>query len=307
MLTPEFIDTKDLEKIQTLKISADLLLQEEMNSSSMIDSFHHLEENYGDQPFYHLLLHGRLEGEGRFEDQANLSGQASAIKEASYLKHLYAQDLENADRSRESLDVYNQIIERAEEPTKTIQRAYIRAAQIYMKQGDLETCEEYLNKAYTIDSTSYDLNLSFGFMYLKQGELTLAREKFTMALDQSINGETASVWFGLALIYATVSEFEDACACLKQMITAGGSNLKSLELYFKWSDQLPDSNYLLDQLNIYLKANPSDTAALWLKVCWYDRRSNHKMALQLIEEMQTKIHPLPSSAIQMREELSGLV
>lgn len=196
---------------------------------------------------------------------------------------LLASALNKAGAEREALGTYHLIIDQSTAPSWLLFSCFKNMGNIYLKMKDLEAAEEYFNKANTIYNNDLNLLLSYGYLYLQSGNLNSSREKFSeiLAIDKS----HVEAYIGLAIVHATVGEFELACANLCQALEIEPQHKLALYLHYQWSQQTAEFSSI-EFINAFLSQKPQDEEALTLKVGWYIKTQNFRKAYETLPELK---------------------
>lgn len=106
---------------------------------------------------------------------------------------------------------------------------YKNLGNLYLKNGNLESAEQFYLKAYAINPQSDELLVNLATLDLQNGDEALALEKFRHALFANEKNDKA--WSGLSLIYELFGERELAIGCIKRALDSNPNNLNALHIY----------------------------------------------------------------------------
>lgn len=267
------------------------LLQQSIELAESLDKFHFfMNENHLDQakteidklaeshlrPFIFKNMYWLETKRGSSEGQVNAARKLIEVEDTLENQYLLAQALFNSENHREALNVYNQMLDQIQEPTGLLFNIYKNIGNIYLKAKDFDGAEESYNKAYTINSDDLNLLMSYGYLYLYSGRLSEAKDRFGWILAK--DKDFSEAYIGLAILHATVGEFELSCANLSHVLDKEPSHKLALYLHYNWSDKNISSEACLEFINKYLKESPRDEEALTLKVGWYIKHQNFQKA-----------------------------
>lgn len=198
-------------------------------------------------------------------------------------QYLLANTLNKSGAEREALDTYHLIIDQSSAPSWLLFSCFTNMGNIYLKMKDLDAAEEYFNKAYTIYNTDLNLLLSYGYLYLQNGNLNSSREKFTEVLHKDPSNIEAYV--GISIVHATVGEFELACANLNQALEQEPEHKLAMYLHYQWSQQTAEFK-AIEHIDAFLQLRPQDEEALTLKVGWYIKTQNYRKAYETLPSLK---------------------
>ncbi len=134
---------------------------------------------------------------------------------------------------------------------------YKKLGNIYLREGDFESAEEYFNRAYVIYSNSDVLLVNFGTLEIHKGNLDEAVERFRSALN--INQLNDNAWVGLALISKTKSDVELANAHLKRALECNPINPVAIQLAVQDSFERNEFDVAIEYLQNFLEKNPDNS------------------------------------------------
>lgn len=271
------------------------LLQQSMELAESLDRFHYfLNANHLDHArteIYKLAM--RQERPFVFKNMYWLESKRNSEEGQVYaarklvdcepsLDHQYllANALAKSGNEREALEVYHQIIDQITEPTWLLFSIYKNIGNIYLKRKDFDASLEFYNRAYAINSGDLNLILSYGYLYLNQGDLDGAKQRFADIIER--DKDFTEAYIGLSLIHSTVGEYDLACANLAHVLDRQNDHKMALFMHYNWSNQNTRSDETLDYINTYLRAHPQDQEALTLKLSWYIKNQNFRKAYDVL-------------------------
>jgi tetratricopeptide (TPR) repeat protein len=269
------------------------LLQQSIELAESLDKFHFfMNENHLDRakteidklaethlrPFIFKNMYWLEVKRGNGEGQVNAARKLVDVEPSLENQYLLAQALFNSENDREALSVFNHLLDQIQEPTWLLFSIYKSIGNIYLKAKDFEAAEEAYNKAYTINSEDLTLLMSYGYLYLYSGRMSESKDRFAWILAK--DKDYSEAYIGLAILHATVGEFELACANLSHVLDKNAAHKLALYLHYNWSDKNATNAASLDFINNFLKECPRDEEALTLKVGWYIKHQNFKKAYE---------------------------
>ena len=264
------------------------LLQQSLELAEGLDRFHFfMKENHLDQaqqeitkiaeqhqrPFVYKNMYWLETKKASAEGKVYAARKLVDIEPTIENQFLLANALTNADQERVALEILHQIVDQCQEPSWLLYTVFKNIGSLYLRCKDFEAAEEYYNRAYAMNKDDLNLELCYGYLFLHSSKLNDAKTKFADILARDADFTEASI--GLALVHASVGEYDLACANLSNVLDKNPSH-KLLE-----NDQLPHWS-TIDLINGFLKENPQDEEALTLRVGWYIKQQNFKKAYEVL-------------------------
>ncbi|MCB9072852.1 MAG: tetratricopeptide repeat protein [Bdellovibrionaceae bacterium] len=227
------------------------------------------------------------------------------IEESSANQFLLAKAFVRSGSDKEALSVCHNILDSYREDDGIIFLVFKMMGSIYQRANDFEAAEEYYNKAYAINSTDIDVQISIGYLYLQNQKMDLAREKFSNIL---LTNETIlEARIGLALIHSNLGEYEVACANLAAVLDLNPGHALALSLYTKWSNHCADGTYPQTYLDQYLKDHPSDDSVLTLMLSWLVENQRYEKANELMPRLKKNYQGNPKHLIEVEKCLRNIL
>jgi tetratricopeptide (TPR) repeat protein len=271
------------------------LLQQSLELAESLDRFHYfMNENHLDQagqeiskiaqqhqrPFVYKNMYWLESKKSSSEGKVYAARKLVEMEPTVDNQFLLSNALTVAEQEREALDVLHQIVDQSTEPSWLLYTVYKNIGSLYLRCKDFEAAEEYYNRAYTMNAEDLNLELCYGYLFLHSKRLEEAKTKFASILDRDKDFIEASI--GLALVHASVGEYDLSCANLSNVLEKNPSHKLALYLHFNWSQLGAASPSTIDLINTFLKENPQDEEALTLRVGWYIKQQNFKKAYEAL-------------------------
>lgn len=133
---------------------------------------------------------------------------------------------------------------------------YRNLGNIYVREHDFDSAEDYYNKAFAIRNDSDSLNVNYGILEIQRSNWSDAGVRFRLALEKNSNNDGA--WVGLALVHRNTVDSQLAWANLEKALDINSCNKVALQLCIEWG--IADEMFELPiaKLQKYLMQNPSD-------------------------------------------------
>ena len=120
-----------------------------------------------------------------------------------------------------------------------------------VRRGELESAEEYYNKAYTLNPDSDVLLVNYGTLEIQREDFESARDRFRQAVEINLSNERA--WVGLALVHRYSGDLELSWANTEKALDIDAGNDTAIKLLVDWAfkdNRLSDGiRYLESYLN----------------------------------------------------------
>lgn len=271
------------------------LLQQSLELAESLDRFHYfMNENHLDQagqeiskiaeqnqrPFVYKNMYWLESKKSSPEGKVYAARKLVEIEPSIENQFLLSNALTGADQERTALDVLHQIVDQTTEPSWLLYTVYKNIGSLYLRCKDFEAAEEYYNRAYAMNADDLNLELCYGYLYLHARRLDEAKKRFASILERDADFVEASI--GLALVHASVGEYDLSCANLSNVLDKNPTHKLALYLHFNWSQQAEAGTATIDLINTFLKENPQDEEALTLRVGWYIKQQNFKKAYEAL-------------------------
>lgn len=179
------------------------------------------------------LLAEKLEAH-QFVEEA-LRVRASLMKiSSSYVNAMnYAHALYRANRDQEALNAYYETLSMQVDEDMTAFEIYKNMGNIFLKGGDVESAEEFFNKAYVLSPESDVLLVNMGTLEIQKGHLGKAIQCFRQAVEISPANDKA--WTGLAMLHGQQADAELAWGNLETALDHNPKNRTALILAANWA------------------------------------------------------------------------
>jgi tetratricopeptide (TPR) repeat protein len=271
------------------------LLQQSLELAESLDRFHYfMNENHLEQagqeitkiakhhqrPFVFKNMYWLESKKASSEGKVYAARKLVDIEPSIENQFLLANALTSAEQERTALEVLHQIVDQSTEPSWLLYTVFKNIGSLYLRCKDFEAAEEYYNRAYAMNKDDLNLELCYGYLYLHAKRLDEAKQRFASILEKDSDFVEASI--GLALVHASVGEYDLSCANLSNVLDRNPTHKLALYLHFNWSQQGTSSSSTLDLINGFLKENPQDEEALTLRVGWYIKQQNFKKAYEAL-------------------------
>lgn len=133
---------------------------------------------------------------------------------------------------------------------------YKNLGNIYLKEGDLDTAEDFYNKCYAINPNSDVLLVNYGSLEVCRGDLSKAVARFRSAAEANPNNENA--WVGLAMVHRQHGDQELSWANIEKSLDINPGFETAIKFACDWAIKdnfLEKAIYLLSN---YLNKNDQD-------------------------------------------------
>ncbi len=108
---------------------------------------------------------------------------------------------------------------------------YKNLGNIFLKEKDFESSEEFYHKALTLNADSDHLWVNLGTLEIQKNNFVMARENFQKAIHLNSNNDKA--WVGLALISHHEHDLNLCLAHLQQALEICPRNKTALQMYIQ--------------------------------------------------------------------------
>lgn len=168
--------------------------------------------------------------------------------------------LQRTGRFSEARKQYSDLLARTNVSEENLFQVYKDLGNLCIREDDLDSAEEFYNKAFAIDHYSDTLLVNFGTLELKKGCTEVALERFRDALE--VNSENSQAWVGLALIHRQYGDFELSYANVSSALDHDPYNVSALKLFSDWSAATGRSQAAIQRLVEYLEIHDQDDEVL---------------------------------------------
>lgn len=145
------------------------------------------------------------------------------------LAHCYYQQ----NQDQKAYQTYVKALEMLTEESSELFEVYKNMGNIFMREGDFESAEEFYNKAFVINANSDVLHVNLGTLSLQQQSHDLAVTRFRTALE--INPRNDKAWVGLALVHNAMGDLVLARANVENALDINASNRTAVHLAASWA------------------------------------------------------------------------
>lgn len=177
----------------------------------------------------YIKLGRRFEQQGYFKEAIKCYKQIETLDCVFTSLTLVAKCYYNAGQFELAENNYLESLLHTTTDATVLFEVYKNLGNLYLKNSQLNSAEQFYLKAYAINSQSDDLLVNLATLDLQKGDEALALEKFRNALF--INEKNDKAWSGLSLIYELFGERELAVGCIKRALDANHDNLNALHIY----------------------------------------------------------------------------
>ncbi len=179
----------------------------------------------------------------------------------------FCETLQRTGRYSEARQQYSDLLARIHLSEENLFQVYKDLGNLCMREDDLDSAEEYYNKAFAIDHYSDALLVNFGTLELKKGQTETALKRYREALE--VNSENSQAWVGLALIHREYGDFELSYANVSSALDHDPFNISALKLFSDWSAAAGRSQAAIQKLIEYLKTHDQDEEILLILAKMY--------------------------------------
>lgn len=145
---------------------------------------------------------------------------------------------------------YLEALEILTEESKELFEVYKNLGNIFMREGDFESAEEFYNKAFTINPLSDVLHVNLGTLSLQQQSLEMSLSRFRTALEHNPRSDKA--WVGLALVHNAMGDFVLARANLENALDVNSRNRTAVHLAASWAVRDQDYGFAIQALENFV-------------------------------------------------------
>lgn len=239
------------------------------------------------------------------EGQIYAARKLVELEDSSANQFLLAKAYIRNGSDKEALTICHSILDSYSEDDGIIFLVFKMMGSIYQRANDFDAAEEYYNKAFAINSSDLDIQISTGYLYLQNQKVDLAREKFSNVL--CTNEMIIEARIGLALVHSFLGEYDVACANLAVVLDLNPGHALALSLYTKWSSNCTDGTYPLTYLENYLKDHPNDDSALTLMLSWLVEHQRYEKANDLMPMLKKNYQGNPKHLAEVEKCLRNIL
>ena len=146
-----------------------------------------------------------------------------------------AESLLGQKKYKSAKECFDKILPKAELKKSWSYEAFKKAAYCLLCLGDIDSAQEYLNKALLLNKDGRDpeINLIKGLILKENKKYSLASENFQKILEKDSKNDEA--WAQLAEIRSELGDFEMAYVNLQQALDLNPENESALKVKIRWS------------------------------------------------------------------------
>lgn len=150
--------------------------------------------------------------------------------------------------------------------------AYKNVGNLYLKDKNLDTAEDFYHKAYTLNPESPQLLVNLGTLEMQKFDASRAIERFRQALQ--IDPKFSSAWVGMSLCYHNFGEFNLAWGSILKAYEGDASNGTALLLLSQWSIKANKIDFALECLMNFFDSGLLDTqlSLAFIELCVHAQR-----------------------------------
>lgn len=167
---------------------------------------------------------------------------------------------------------------------------------VCLRSGDIESCEEHYNRAFSINPHSDVLLVNYGTLEIQKGEYAKALKRFRMAVD--LNAHNDKAWMGLSLVHRQYGDLDLSWGNLEKSLDINPGNETAIQLMMEWGlkDGLLDR--VISRVDRYLHLYP-DNLDLVLALAKLLYCTNRLMPAKLEVERVLSFEPNHSAALNL--------
>jgi tetratricopeptide (TPR) repeat protein len=177
----------------------------------------------------YIKLGRKLEKDGYYKEAIKYYRQIEKLGCTFTSLTLIAECHYNSGRLELAESVYLESLLHTTTDNSVLFDVYKNLGNLHLKNGQMESAEQFYLKAYALNPQSSDLLVNLATLNLQKGDDALALEKFRQALF--INDKNDKAWSGLSLIYELFGERALAIGCIKKALDINPDNLNALHIY----------------------------------------------------------------------------
>lgn len=175
---------------------------------------------------------------------------------------------------------------------------------IFLKEADLESAEEFYHKAYAIDSQSDVLLVNLGTLAIQTQEFELALSRFRQALE--INSKNDKAWVGLALVHRQMGDLVLSKANLESALDVNPLNRTAVHLVADWGLREKNFEFVENTLIEYVSGVEFDEEMSLLLIHTFCLNGKIVEASLELERMLLW-DPSNARLLQIEKELKGVL
>jgi tetratricopeptide (TPR) repeat protein len=153
-------------------------------------------------------------------------------------------------KDEDALSQYFEALALLTEENEALFECYKNMGNIFVRQGDFESAEDYYNKAYTLNPSSDILLVNFGTLEVQRQDFDKSLYCFRQAVE--INPKNDKAWVGLAMVHAQFGDHQLAWANLETAVDINPANRTAVLLLANWGLRDHRKDQSIEVLQEYL-------------------------------------------------------
>lgn len=181
---------------------------------------------------------------------------------------------------------------------------YKNLGNIFLREGDGESAEEFYHKAYSLNGQSPVLLVNLGTLAFQRNDIELALARFRGALELDVQNDKA--WVGLAITHAQMGDAVLAQANVDSALDVNPMNRTAVQLAADWGLHRRDFDYVIEILTHYVSNVRYDediSLLLTHSFCLAGRLGEAKLEL----ERMLLWNPTNEKLQQIEREMKGIL
>ena len=200
----------------------------------------------------------------------------------------------------QALQAFRAILQSLEYDETLLFDVYKNIGNIFVKQGDFESAEEFYDKAFTLNNHSAVLLTNYGTLEIQRENLEAAKDRFVAAIEIDENFDKA--WVGLGLVHFQFGDLEIAIGNLEKALDAQPKNKTALKLFVEWSTSRGEFSKPQERIEQYLMDvfDDEDVLLMHAQILWC---KGLRAAAKLELEHALLLNPSHSMALSFEQFL----
>jgi Tfp pilus assembly protein PilF len=223
-----------------------------------------------------------------------------SFESAFQLAH-YQYETEHFSEAKES---YFRALNKVSEQKTQHFEVYKNLGNIFLREGDAESAEEFYHKAFALNPASSGLLVNLGTLAFQRQEMELALSRFRSALE--IDSKNDKAWVGLAIVHSQMGDLNLAHANIDSALDINPLNRTAIQLAAHWGLDRHELDYVINILTKYVSNVEYDediSLLLTHAFCLAGKLNEAKLELErmlLWNPKNEKLH-------QIEQEMKGLL
>ncbi|MCE3009260.1 MAG: tetratricopeptide repeat protein [Proteobacteria bacterium] len=180
-------------------------------------------------------------------------------------------------------DCFEQALAKMIYSSEALFKVYRYMGNILLKEGDIDSAEEFFSKAFSINPKSDILQVNFGTLAVQVGNLEFAQEKFKEALF--LNPKNDKAWTGLGLVYHAKGDHFLAIANLENSFEINSRNRTTVQLLSSWYVQEGKLQSAIEVVEVYMRYFEDDKEMALFQVNLLCQTNQFLAALMELERL----------------------